>query len=128
MIFGAGLIFTHRNNDLIFQTAVVRLLLPRDRWRRFADFSYQHHTIRDGAVRWGGLETGSADADAKGTLRRYLARWHPAEKPSDLVAACRVQTSANASFEKVAYVAHGRTRWGVLAAPYCNRDGRAAIW
>ena len=37
----SGLIWTHRNNDLIFQTAAVRLLLPRDRWRRFADFSYQ---------------------------------------------------------------------------------------
>ena len=37
----SGLIVTRRNNDLIFQTAVVRFLLPRDKWRRFADFSYQ---------------------------------------------------------------------------------------
>ena len=125
----SALIFTHRNNDLIFQTAAVRLLLPRERWRRFADFSYQHHTIRDGAVRWGGLETGSRDPDAAGTLRAYFDRWHADDGAAHPARRCRVQLARNnASFEEVSYVAHGRTRWGVLAAPYCNKNGRAPLW
>ena len=44
----SALIFTHRANDLIFQTAAVRLLLPRRKWRHFADFTYQHHTAQAG--------------------------------------------------------------------------------
>jgi len=127
----SGLIVTHRNNDLIFQTAAVRLLLPREKWRRFADFSYQHHTIRDGSVRWGGLETGYADPDAARLLNRYLARWHAGDAPGDppRVATCDVQLAANDSkFRTVSYVPHGMTRWKVLAAPYCNKNGRAPIW
>lgn len=123
----SALIFSHRHNDLIFQTAAVRLLLPRERWRRFADFSYQHHTVRDGRVTWGGLETGYADPDSKKTVTDYLRRWH-AHRP---VASkkCRVQLTRNDSrFYDVAYVPHGRTRWGVPAAPYCPKAGRAPLW
>ena len=127
----SALIFTHRNNDLIFQTAAVRLLLPRDRWRRFADFSYVHHTIREGDVRWGGLETGYADAGAAATLQAYLDAWHAGERleGSARVAACDVQlTAGDGDFKRVSYVPHGKTRWGWLAAPYCNKNGRAPLW
>ena len=36
----ANLIFTRRSNDLIFQTAAIKLFLPKAQ-RRYADFSYQ---------------------------------------------------------------------------------------
>lgn len=129
----SALIFTRRNNDLIFQTAVVRLLLPREKWRRFADFSYQHHTVRDGEVRWGGVETGYDDADADATLQRYLDKWHPGEAvaTSPRVRTCDVQLAAGGIYRAVRYVPHGETRWRGgrgLAAPYCNTDGRAALW
>ena len=127
----SALIFTHRNNDLIFQTAAVRLLLPRARWRRFADFSYVHHTIREGDVRWGGLETGYADAGAAATLQAYLDAWHAGERleGSARVAACDVQlTAGDGDFKRVSYVPHGKTRWVWLAAPYCNKNGRAPLW
>ena len=115
----------------IFQTAAVRLLLPRARWRRFADFSYVHHTIREGDVRWGGLETGYADAGAAATLQAYLDAWHAGERleGSSRVAACDVQlTAGDGDFKRVSYVPHGKTRWGWLAAPYCNKNGRAPLW
>ena len=42
---------------------------------------------------------------------------------------CAVQLALNDSeFREVAYVPHGMTRWKVLAAPYCNKNGRAPIW
>ena len=127
----SNLIFTRRCNDLIFQTAAVRLLLPRARWRRFADFSYVHHTIREGDVRWGGLEPGYADAGAAATLQAYLDAWHAGERleGSARVAACDVQlTAGDGDFKRVSYVPHGKTRWGWLAAPYCNKNGRAPRW
>ena len=123
----SALIFSHRHNDLIFQSAAVRLLLARERWRRFADFSYQHHTVRDGRVTWGGLETGYDDPDAKRTVTDYLRRWHAHNPVSSKK--CRVQLTRNDSrFYDVAYVPHGRTRWGVPAAPYCPKAGRAPLW
>ena len=105
----------------------MRLLLARERWRRFADFSYQHHTVRDGRVTWGGLETGYDDPDAKRTVTDYLRRWHAHNPVSSKK--CRVQLTRNdSSFYDVAYVPHGRTRWGVPAAPYCPKAGRAPLW
>lgn len=127
----SGLIFTHRANDLIFQTAAVRLFLPRRRWRRFADWTYQHHTIRDGHVAWGGLETGYDDARADATLDAYLRRWHPPEslRSNDRVRACRVQLAFNDTrYFRVLFVPHGKTKWNWLAAPYCNRNGFLPIW
>ena len=127
----SALIFTQRNNDLIFQTAVVRLLLPRERWRRFADFTYQHHTVREGQVRWGGLETGYGDAHARRHLQEYLNRWHDGEVLGDSarVAECAVQLTLNdTTYHTIHYIPHGKTRWGWLAAPYCNKNGRVPLW
>jgi len=122
----SALIFSHRCNDLIFQTALVRLLLPRAQWRRFADFSYLHHTVRDGAVRWGGLETGYDDPAADTTIAAYLAEWGDSEARE-----CQVQlTLEDASLRRVAYVPHGQTRFrgAPPAAPFCNLRGVAPLW
>ena len=84
-----------------------------------------------GDVRWGGLETGYADAGAAATLQAYLDAWHAGERleGSARVAACDVQlTAGDGDFKRVSYVPHGKTRWGWLAAPYCNKNGRAPLW
>ena len=79
------------------------------------------------AVTWGGLETGYDDPDAKRTVTDYLRRWHAHNPVSSKK--CRVQLTRNDSrFYDVAYVPHGRTRWGVPAAPYCPKAGRAPLW
>ena len=46
----SNLIFTRRSNDLIFQTAAVKLLMAKEQRTRYTDFSYQHHTVREDAV------------------------------------------------------------------------------
>ena len=129
----SALIFSHRANDLIFHAALVRLLLPRDAWRRFADFSYLHHTVRDGAVAWGGLETGYDDPNAEQTVDSYLTTWHPPESitSSTRLRTCNVQlTLGDSRYRRLLYVPHGLTRWRDRppAAPYCNLNGFAPIW
>jgi len=73
----SGLIYTHRDNDLVFQTAAVRLLLPLRKRYRFVDYSYRHHTIENGGVVWGGLETGCLDENSGQVFREYLASFFP---------------------------------------------------
>ena len=116
----SGLIFTHRANDLIFQTAAIRLFMPPARRARFADFSragprllrscvrcvcrtrarhrYQHHTMRHGRVNFGGFESGTADPDARANARKYAAAFGGAPK------ACDVATAADAAPERILLV------------------------
>ena len=46
----SNLIFSRRLNDLIFQTAAIKLFLPLRKRKRYADFTYQHHTVDEGRV------------------------------------------------------------------------------
>jgi hypothetical protein len=64
-------IFTFRDNDLIFQTAAVRLFMNATDRYHFTDFSYLHHTIRYGVVLWGGVETGTADEKSDELIEEY---------------------------------------------------------
>ena len=70
----SNLIFTVRSNDLIFQTAAIKLFMPKERRRRYSDFSYQHHTIRNGSVLYGGVEAGWRDDKAQDLLASYASR------------------------------------------------------
>ena len=70
----SNLIFTVRSNDLIFQTAAIKLFMPKERRRRYSDFSYQHHTIRNGSVLYGGLEAGWRDENAQALLAAYASK------------------------------------------------------
>lgn len=73
----SNLIFTKRDNDLIFQTAVVRLFLPKEHVHMFTDWSYIHHTIRNGVVTWGGLQVGSNDSLSNITINNYVSTFFP---------------------------------------------------
>jgi hypothetical protein len=64
-------IFTFRDNDLIFQTAAVRLFMNVSDRIQYTDFSYLHHTIRYGIVLWGGVETGTEDQNAERLIEEY---------------------------------------------------------
>jgi hypothetical protein len=70
------LIYTNRDNDLIFQTAAVRLFMSPTQVKHFTDFSYVHHTIRMGIVLWGGLETGTSDENSTKTYRDYVEKYY----------------------------------------------------
>lgn len=64
-------IFTFRDNDLIFQSAAVRLFMNVSDRIQYTDFSYLHHTIRYGVVLWGGIETGTEDSNADKVIVEY---------------------------------------------------------
>ena len=81
----SGLIFTHRANDLIFQTAAIRLFMPPQRRARLVDFTYQHHTMRHGVVNYGGVESGTRDPRAEATLADYARAYGGKPRPCDVV-------------------------------------------
>jgi hypothetical protein len=64
-------IFTFRDNDLIFQSAAVRLFTNATSRFHYTDFTYLHHTIRYGIVIYGGIETGTDDKNADRAIAEY---------------------------------------------------------
>ena len=72
----SNLIFTHRVSDLIFQSAAVRLFMSPMKRMRFIDFTYQHHTVLNGKVLWGGIEAGLSDENWRRTLKSYCHRFN----------------------------------------------------
>ena len=143
----SNLIFTRRSNDLIFQTAAIKLFLPKARRRRYADFSYQHHTITNGAVLYGGIESGWRDRRARHTLRAYAHKHVGAHRDRDpatglrtnwttpdlRVRSCHVQEHVDGPFRPTYYVAppHDATqahrqRPPNFIAPFCG-PGRPTV-
>lgn len=144
----SNLIFTRRSNDLIFQTAAIKLFLPKARRRRYADFSYQHHTITNGAVLYGGIESGWRDRRARHTLRAYAQKHVGAHRDRDpqtglrtnwttpdlRVRSCHVQEHLDGPFRPTYYVAppHDATqahrqRPPNFIAPFCGPGRRTAL-
>ena len=144
----SNLIFTRRSNDLIFQTAAIKLFLPKAQRRRYADFSYQHHTITNGAVLYGGIESGWRDRRARHTLRAYAQKHVGAHRDRDpatglrtnwttpdlRVRSCHVQEHVDGPFRPTYYVAppHDATqahrqRPPNIIAPFCGPGRRTAL-
>lgn len=107
------LIFTHRSNDLIFQTAVIRLFMPPSRRSRFVDFSYQHHTMRQGVVVYGGIESGTNDLKARRRLLAYAKTF------GGDVSTCKVKSRYDSPPVDILFVNPGTTS----TAPFCGPKG-----
>jgi len=110
----SGLIFTHRSNDLIFQTAVLRLFMPANKRFRHLDFTYQHHTMRHNRVNYGGIESGTTDNRAKTTLAAYARRYGGKILPCDVVDRHKGER------KRILFVNPGETS----TAPSCGLDGK----
>ena len=105
----SNLIFTHRAGDLLFQTASVKLFMPKARRRRYADFTYRHHSIIGGKVAFGGIEAGWRDRDARATLKAYASTYEGVGNgtgtTSDLrVRKCGVQEEVDGPFRPTLYI------------------------
>jgi len=132
----SNLIFTRRSNDLIFQTAAVKLLMAKEQRTRYTDFSYQHHTVREDAVVYGGIESGWRDRDGKRLLEAYARKQvglHRVNEKNWSTAAlavrrCAVQSDVGGEFHHTYYVAppydathaHGLPPPNFVA-PFCGR-------
>ena len=137
----SNLIFTVRSNDLIFQTAAIKLFMPKSRRRRYSDFSYQHHTIRNGSVLYGGIEAGWRDDGGQALLAAYASKTTGTHRARDanvtdrvafrtwttgdlVVRRCAVQEELDGPFRETLYVspvldatrAHGQGR-GTRSGP-----------
>lgn len=110
----SGLIFTHRSNDLIFQTAALRLFMPVEKRFRHVDFTYQHHTMRHNAVQYGGIESGTADNETAGRLAAYASTFGGKVLPCDVVDRYRGKS------KRIFFVNPGTTS----TAPSCGLDGK----
>ena len=75
-------IFTDRDNDLIFQTAVVKLFAEPRRVVHFVDWTYAHYTVEGGVIVYGGIEIGTHDPDPDESFRQYRAQNRvPSKRP-----------------------------------------------
>ena len=113
------LIFTHRDNDLIFQTAAVRLFMSKAQRRRYIDWSYQHHTVVKGRVVFGGIEVGTHDAHQAETFATYLDGNYT--RSAENVLFCSVLSStSNQTRARILVVKHED-------APACPPDALSAL-
>ena len=97
------------SGDLLFQTAAVKLFMPKARRRRYADFTYRHHSIIGGKVAFGGIEAGWRDRDARATLKAYASTYEGVGNgtgvTSDLrVRKCGVQEEVDGPFRPTLYI------------------------
>mmetsp|Transcript_29638 Transcript_29638/g.102137 ORF Transcript_29638/g.102137 Transcript_29638/m.102137 type:complete len:140 (+) Transcript_29638:149-568(+) len=132
----SNLIFTRRCNDLIFQTAVLKLFMAPARRKRYADFTYQHHTVSEGVVTFGGLETGFSDAHAQAHLEAYL-RKNVKEKTQLDVEQCSVQEVEGGEYSTIQFVSPAKLRLRATSpsaaparfeSPFCPDEGKMALW
>lgn len=72
----SNLIFTQRDNDLIFQTAAINLFLESNKIMHFTDWSYLHNTIRFGIVAWGGMDISYNDKEVSSKIHLYVHEFH----------------------------------------------------
>ncbi len=75
----SGVIYQHRWNDLILQSATVQMFMPRAKVALFSDFSYEHSTTTtrsngSSCVIYGGYAQGTADPKGRAHAQRLLAR------------------------------------------------------
>lgn len=60
---GAG--YKYRWSDLIVQTVAVQIFLPESKVYKFTDWTYEHATIVDGKLDWGGIYLGDDDPESE---------------------------------------------------------------
>ena len=83
--------------------------MPKARRRRYADFTYRHHSIIGGKVAFGGIEAGWRDRDARATLKAYASTYEGVGNgtgtTSDLrVRKCGVQEEVDGPFRPTLYI------------------------
>ena len=71
----SGLIYTRRDNDLVFQSAAVKLLSPRTAIYKYVDWAYAHITVNDGKWCHGGASTGTLKLSDVDAIERRFVRW-----------------------------------------------------
>ena len=66
--------YKYRWNDLIFQTAALQVFMPKERIYRFTDWTYEHATIVEGKLGFGGIFEGLADQGSD-AVTQFRAKW-----------------------------------------------------
>ena len=103
----SNLIFTSRDNDLIFQTAAVKLFLESNQVIHFTDWSYLHHTIKSGSVVFGGMDISYKDNEASRKIHTYIQKFHMRH-----ITLCETESEG----KKVKLILVGNKK----ICPYCN--------
>lgn len=83
--------------------------MPKARRHRYADFTYRHHSIMNGKVVFGGIESGWRDRNARAALRAYASKYigvnNASGTTSDLrVRKCGVQEEVDGPFRPTLYI------------------------
>jgi Glycolipid 2-alpha-mannosyltransferase len=66
--------YKYRWNDLIFQSAALQVFMPKSKIYKFTDWTYEHATLRDGRLDFGGIFEGSADQNSE-AVTQFRARF-----------------------------------------------------
>jgi hypothetical protein len=66
--------YKYRWNDLITQTAAVQIFMPKEKVHKFTDWTYEHATVINGKLCWGGIYEGAADRDSQ-AVKEFVASY-----------------------------------------------------
>ncbi len=72
--------YKYRWNDLILQSTVVQIFLPKSKVHKFTDWTYEHATTKEGSLFFGGIYPGSDDVDAK-AVQEFKGRYGKTHTP-----------------------------------------------
>ena len=75
-----GAAYKYRWNDLVLQSAAVQVFCPRRKLYKFTDWTYEHATIRDERLFFGGIYEGSADRGSK-TVQQFVSSYGRTNTP-----------------------------------------------
>jgi alpha 1,2-mannosyltransferase len=64
----------YRWNDLVLQSAAVQIFMPKEKVHKFEDWTYEHATIRNGILEYGGIWQGNEDQEAK-AVKDFVERY-----------------------------------------------------
>lgn len=138
----SNLIFSRRCNDLIFQTAVIKLFMPKSLRKRYVDFTYQHHTVSSGVITFGGIETGYLDPDPAASLDNYRERFlPPSSSEFTKIRSCKVQAVDGGELHQIYYLSPAADKQkhdsdnlatatvlvNRFESPYCGPDSKTYL-
>lgn len=69
-----GASYVHRWNDLILQSSAVQIFMQKEKVHKFQDWTYEHATIRQGTLEYGGIWKGSEDKKAE-NVQAFINRY-----------------------------------------------------
>jgi alpha 1,2-mannosyltransferase len=74
--------YKYRWGDHIFQSAVVQIFMTKEKIYKFTDWTYEHASIKQGKLFWGGIYEGNLDKNSE-VVKEFKRTYGSTRKPAE---------------------------------------------